>query len=52
MFDEKMTLADFEIPFSDVNMEDLVNSIPASIKSKTWQEMEQDRHQEHQEDIQ
>ena len=47
-----MTLADFETPFSDVDMEDPVNSIPASTKSKMWQEMEKDRQLEHQQDIQ
>ena len=47
-----MTLADFGTPLSDVDMNDPVDSIPTSTKSKTWQEMEKDRHVEHQEDIQ
>ena len=49
MLDEMMTTADFETPLSNV---DPVNLIPASTKSKTWQEMEQDRQLEHQEDAQ
>ena len=44
-----MSTADFETPLSSVNP---VDSIPASTKSKTWQEMEKDRHKEHQEDVQ
>ena len=47
-----MTLADFETPLSDVDMDDQVDLIPASTKSKTWQEMEKDRQLEHQKDIQ
>ena len=52
MLDEMMAAADFDTPFSDVNKKDLVGSIPASTKSKTWQEMEQDWQLEHQEGIQ
>ena len=47
LLDEMMTLADFEAPLSKVNMVDPVDSIPASTKSKTWQEMEKDNHEEH-----
>ena len=46
-----MTPADFETLLSNIDMIDPINSIPASTKSKTWQEIEQDRHLEHQEDI-
>ena len=52
MLDEMMTAADFDTSFSDVNKKDPVNSILASTKSKTWQEMEQSKQVEHQEDIQ
>ena len=52
MLDEMMTLADFKTPFSDVDLDDPVDSIPASTKSKTWQEMEKDKQLEHQENIQ
>ena len=52
MLDELMTLVDFETPLSNVDMVDPVDSIPASTKSKTWQEIEQDRQLEHQEDVQ
>ena len=48
MLDKMMSTADFEIPLSYV---DSVNSIPASMKSKTWQEIEQDNQLEHQEDV-
>ena len=47
-----MTLADFGTPLSDVNMDDPVDSIPASTKSRTWQEMKKDRYEEHQEGVQ
>ena len=52
MLDEMMTSANFETPLSNVNMVDPVDSIPASTKSKIWQETEQDGKLEHQEDIQ
>ena len=52
MLDELMTLADFKIPFSEVDLDDPIDSILENTKSKTWQEMEKDRHLEHQEDIQ
>ena len=48
MLDEMMSTADFETPLSNVDPVDL---IPASTKSKTWQEMEQDNQLEHQEDV-
>ena len=51
MLDKMMTRADFETLLSNIDMIDPINSIPASTKSKTWQEIEQDRHLEHQEDI-
>ena len=44
-----MSTADFGTPLSRV---DPVDSIPASTKSRTWQEMEQDNYEEHQEDVQ
>ena len=47
-----MTLADFGTLLSDVYMNDSVGFIPVSTKSKSWQEMEKDRHVEHQEDVQ
>ena len=49
ILDEMMPTADFETLLSSV---DSVDSIPASTKSKTWQEMEQDNQQEHQENLQ
>ena len=49
MLDSMMSTADFETPLSNV---DPVDSIPASTKSKTWQEMEQDTQLEHQADVQ
>ena len=49
MPDEIITTADFETPLSNV---DPVDSIPASTKSKTWQEMEHNKQLEHQEDVQ
>ena len=52
MLDEMMIFADFEISLSDVDMNDPVVFIQASIKSKIWQEMEKDRQMEHQEDVQ
>ena len=52
LLDEMMALADFETTLSDVDMDDPVDSILASTKSKTWQEMEKDRHEEHQKDVQ
>ena len=52
MLDEMMTRADFKTLLSNVDMVDPVDSIPASTKSKTWQEMEQGRQLKHQEDIQ
>ena len=52
MLDEMMTMADFDTPFSDDNKKDPVDSIPASTKSKTWQEMERSKQVEHQEDVQ
>ena len=44
ILDEMMSTADFETPLSNVDPVDL---IPASTKSKTWQEMEQDNQLEH-----
>ena len=44
-----MFTADFGTSLSSV---DPVDSIQASTKSKTWQEMEQDEYVEHQEDVQ
>ena len=52
MLDKMMTAADFDTPFSDVNKKDPVDSILASTKSKTWQEMERSKQVEHQEDVQ
>ena len=52
MLDEMMTLADFETPFPDVDMEDPASLIPASTKSKTWQEIEKYKQVEHQKNIQ
>ena len=49
ILDEMMSTADFTTPLSTVHP---VDSIPASTKSKTWQEMEQDEYVEHKEDIQ
>ena len=49
ILDEMMSTADFGTPLLSV---DPVDSIPASTKSRTWQEMEQDNYEEHQEDIQ
>ena len=49
MLDEMMITPDFETPLSNV---DPVDSIPASMKSKTWQEMEQDNQLEHEEYLQ
>ena len=51
MLDELMALADFETPISEVDIDDPVDSIPASTKAKTWQKMEKYRQLEHQEDI-
>ena len=47
VLDEMMSAADFGL-----SQVDPVDSIPASTKSKTWQEMEQDEYVQHQEDIQ
>ena len=44
-----MSTADFGTPLSSI---DPVDSIPASTKSRTWQEMEQDNYEEYQEDLQ
>ena len=52
MLDEMMTAADFNTLFSDVNKKDPVDSIPASTKSKTWQEIERSKQVDHQEDVQ
>ena len=52
MLNEIMTRANFKTSLSNVKMVDPVDLIPASTKSKTWQEMEQDRQLEHQKDIQ
>ena len=52
MLDKIMTAADFDTPFSDVNKKDPVDSIPASTKSTTWQEMERSKKVEYQEDVQ
>jgi len=49
ILDEMMSTADFETPLSCV---DPVDSIPASINSRTWQEMERDSYEEHEEDLQ
>ena len=49
MLDEMMTTADSGTLLSNVDPVDL---IPASTKSKIWQELEQDRQLEHQEDVQ
>ena len=49
ILDEMISSADFGTPLSSV---DPVDSIPASVKSKTWQEMEKDGYEEHQEDVQ
>ena len=49
ILDKMMMCADFETPLSN---NDPVDSIPASTKSKTWQEMEQDNQLEYQEDVQ
>ena len=51
MLDEMMILADFETPLSDVDKNDRIDLIPASTKSKTWQEMEKNRQVEHKEDV-
>ena len=39
MLDELMMIADFKTPFSEVDMDDPVDSIPESTKSKTWQKI-------------
>ena len=49
ILDEMMSTADFGTPLSSI---DPIDSIPASIKSRTWQEMEQDEYVEHEEDTQ
>ena len=51
MLDELMTHAEFGIPLSNIDMVDPIDSIPTSTKSRPWQEMDQDIHLEHQEDI-
>ena len=52
MFDELMTFTDFKTPFSCRDEKDPVDLIPTSNKSKTWQEMERSKYEEHQEDLQ
>ena len=52
MLDEMMTMADFNTPFSDVNKKDPFDLIPASTKSKTWQEIKRSKQVEQQEDVQ
>ena len=49
ILNEMMTCADFKTPLSNIDIIDPVDSIPASTKSKTWQEMEQESQLEHQE---
>ena len=49
ILDEMISTADFGTLLSSV---DLVDSIPASTKSRTWQAIEQDEYIEHQEDLQ
>ena len=49
ILDEMMSTANFATPLSSVDPVDL---IPPSIKSRTWQEMEQDEYVAHQEDLQ
>ena len=49
ILDETMSTADFETPLS---RGDLVDSIPASTKSRTWKKMEEDSYEEHEEDVQ
>ena len=51
MLDDLMTAADFDTPILDVNKKDSVDLIPASTKSKTWQEREQSKQVGHQEDV-
>ena len=52
MLDELMIIADFKTPLSHLDEKDPVDLIPASTKSKTWQEMERSKQEGHQEDIQ
>ena len=52
MLDELMTMADLKTSLSHLNEQNPVDSIPASTKSKTWQEMERNKQVEHQEDLQ
>ena len=51
MLNELVTLADLKTPLSHLDETYPVDSIPASTKSKTWQETERRKQVEHQEDL-
>ena len=52
MVDEFMSLTDFETAITQLAEKELIDSIPASTKSKTWQEMERGKQEGHHDDTQ